>query len=409
MENLHNATCNLKRLLARPKAHDPKSGPILLHVSTLQRAIEIFAFSKNSVANNWTKKTNKQRLYNFGWFSSSMEKRIIDISKNNYRITYNSTRFFFPVNETIVGAHFDEPINAINVILPSILDAVSEKVRFMDAQQGQMLAASSLKLAERFNETLIMRTTARELLLGRKSVFLQKAAKLAQAFSDEPMAPGMRDDGLFGLITTQNNTLIGPYETYSGYGETVESLGNIISVQGKQRSPFYNGTCSKLQVSAGELRPFPLKLNQTLEMYRAEFGRIVHLKPTGFRKIKEGPAITYVFGEQDFTAPLGDPKRDCYCVNGTMDNYCSLNGVIEMGPAVNYAPLIFSTNVYDIDDKIKSSIGNWSPDLISSHVDSLPDSDITNQFLILRQLGIPIKVDLTVTIFIKVARNPKSK
>lgn len=340
-----------------------------------------------------------------------MEKRIVEISKNNYRIAYNNTRIF-KFNQSSVGDNFDEPMYGLNALLPSVLDGVTERVKSMDAQQAMMLSMSAIKMAEKFNETLLLRTTPRELLLGRKSVFLQKALKLAQTFSGGESTPmdSLPTDGTFGLVKNQNDTLFGPIEVYSGHGETVDSLGNIIRVQGRQRSPYYSeGACSRIQVSAGELRPFPIALNQTLELYRPEFGRVLHLRPTGVHKIREGTGLSYVFDEADFKAPFGDPRRDCYCLNATVGNYCSLNGAIELGPAASYAPIIFTIPSVEPDPAIRQSIANWSPELFDNHVNSVPDSDKTCHFLILRALGIPIKADFTAILYMRVARTNRTK
>lgn len=338
-----------------------------------------------------------------------MEKRIIELSKNKYRITYNQTRIY-SLNSSTVGANFDAPMVGLNAILPSVIGAVSERSRGMEQQQAAVFVTTAVRLAEKFNETLLRNTTAREILVGRKSVFLDRMGKLA-ATMGEDLGDRFPKNGVFGLIASQNGTLTGPMEVYTGYGETSSLLGNVIAFQAKQRSAHYSGPCGRIQSSAGELRPIPLDFNQSLELFRPEVGRVLHLRPTGVQKMREGLGICYVFDEMDFSSPLAsnDPKRTCYCVNRTNDNYCSLNGVIEMGPVQSFAPLIFSLNTLEPDRRIRDSIANWDPDLINSHVDSIADGNKSCQLVILKMLGIPIQVEMTAILYVKVERNNFSK
>lgn len=332
---------------------------------------------------------------------SRIEKKIIEISSNKFRITYNSSRIF-SVDESNFGP-VDEPLNVLNPIVPSLIENLRNRESEMDASDIKIMFMTMSKLQEKHNETLIINSTARELLLGRKSSFLQKLSGLSKTFGEDmPLA-----DGRFGYISSQNATSVGPIEIYTGYQDTVDSLGNLISYQGKQKSTVFKGRCSRIQTSVGELRPSPIASNQTLEMFRPEFGRILRLKPTGTRRLPEGNAISYVFSEDDFQSPQKDPERQCYCIQGLRDNYCSLNGALELAPVARYAPIVISLNHLELDPKITNSVEDWDAQLTDSNIDTEPQVDKSSQMLILKSLGIPIHLDFTVIFFIKVVREER--
>lgn len=333
-----------------------------------------------------------------------MEKRIIELSQNKFRVTYNTTRFY-SYNESTIG-NLDVPITVISPIFPSIVENLLFREPSLDQTESKAAFGTVEKLAEKYNETLLMNATPRMFILGTVSKFLRKMKVVVATLGEDASSLG---DGMVGLMPMLNGTLSGPFEIYTGYQATVSSLGELISFQGKQRSAVYQGKCGRIQTSIGELRPAPIELNRTLEMFRPEFGRVMHLRPTGVRRIREGTAIPYVLAEDDFRAAQDDPERQCYCINGTKDNYCSLNGALELAPVSHNAPIVMTMAHLELDPKITKGIENWDSRLIDSNIDSEIEVDKSCQFLILRSAGIPIQFDMTVVLFLKVVREPRFK
>lgn len=212
-------------------------------------------------------------------------------------------------------------------------------------------------------------------------------------------------DNVFGYLAVMNNTWMGPYEVYTGYQASMPSLGDLISFKGKRRLTEFRGRCNRLQASAGELRPMPLEADKRLEMFQPNFCRIVHLRPTGQRKLREGLAYSYVFAEEDLLSARLNPDNLCYCLNRTADDYCSLNGVLELAPCSSFSPLILAMSHIEIDPNITSSLNNWDSELIESSLELQPPPDNKAQLLILKRIGVPIHLDLTYVLFMRVKRD----
>lgn len=358
-------------------------------------------------------------------FRSRSEKTIIELSANKYRIIYNFTRhvrfneseheLFYeqwknsPTSNTnnAVLTKIDDNLMLINAPFATMLEASRELASKADPQTKPMLFGAANRLAEKFNETLVMNMTARQALMGRKLTFVEKARKMIETFGIENKLPNVLDNDIFGYVAIQNGTQNGPYEIYTGYQASMSSLGDIISYQGKRRYTEYRGKCNRLQASAGELRPIPIIENQVLEMSVPGFCRILHLYPTGIRKLREGLAIAYTHHINDFKNHTYNRDNECFCVNGTVDNYCSLNGALELAPCSYYSPIVLTTNTIEPDPKITSSIADYEPELLISDVDSVPKADNQAQLLILKRIGVPVKGDLTYTLFGKVTRDSK--
>lgn len=301
----------------------------------------------------------------------------------------------------------DDNLTLLNAAFATIAEASRELASKGDEESNRMLFASSNRLTEKFNETLLLNITARQALLGRKLMFVQKARKMIETFGIDQKIPNIGNNDTFGYVAILNNTLFGPYEIYTGYHESMSSLGDIISYQGKRRYSEYRGKCNRLQASAGELRPMPILDGQILEMSTPGFCRTVRLAPTGWRKLREGVAISYTHHINDFKNSSYNPDNECFCVNGTADNYCSLNGALEIAPCSYYSPIVVTTSIIEPDPRITTSIADFEPELLISDIDSVPKADSQAQLLILRRIGVPVKADLTYTLFAKVIRDPK--
>lgn len=275
---------------------------------------------------------------------------------------------------------------------------------------------------EKFNETLFLNLTARQALLGRHVPFLSKVKKMIATFGLDINLPEVLDGDIFGYLALQNNTNSGPFEIYTGYQASMPALGDLISYKGKRRGTEFQGKCNRIQTSIGELRPMPIMSDQILEIWQPQLCRILRLQPNKEKLMREGMAIAYSFAEKDFMSGLDNPDNSCYCINRTttmsqannnnnnlIDNYCSLNGALELAPCSYYSPILLTVNNIEPDQRITDSIGNWEPEMRDSQVELLKGPDKMSQFLILKRIGVPISGDITLTLFMKVVRDPSFK
>jgi len=356
-----------------------------------------------------------------------MEKRVVELSQNKYRVTYNSTRFS-SLDETFGNSAelLDEKLSLINPLYGAISEGVRAMTAEADAQQRNLMVSTLNKIMERFNETLVVRLTPREALVGIQMPIIKKLTKMAQTFGMEGgQIPDLGTrDGLFGYVAIRNGTWSGPFEIYTGYQETAKSMGELISYKGKRRLTYYEGKCNRLQASVGELRPMPIDPRQTLELFNPSSCRIVQLKPTGVQKMREGLAIGYVIAPESLASAEQNPDNRCYCTSKSspsasslepsgsnmslmpVDDHCSLNGVIDLAPCSFNAPFLLATSSVPLDQRIMDTIKDFEAEMLRGDVDSLVQPDDKVQLLILKRIGVPVHADITMTLLMKVLRDP---
>lgn len=327
---------------------------------------------------------------------------MLETSANKLRLFYNSTRFYY-LNES--SPDLDQPLQLLNPIYATLAENIRATSGELDKQNLQMLISSVNRLAERFNESLLTNQTAREALVGRRCLLIEKARKLASTFGFDPKIPPELNADRFGYVGLVNASWLGPFEIYTGYQISQPSLGELISFKGRRRMVEFEGRCNRLQSSAGELRPMPLKDRQVLEMFSPSLCRIVRLLPTGERKQREGQTVSYAFAADDFASAQKNPENQCFCINSTADNYCSLSGVVELAPCSYYSPIVVNMAGLELDKRITDSIANWDSELVSSELESIGKPDLSCQLLLQKRVAIPIRGDITVTIFMKVQRD----
>ena len=333
----------------------------------------------------------------------------MNLSANKFRVTYNATRYS-QLNESYSSDLLDQPLTMMNPLVVSIIEGMRVYSGEMDAQTRGIAGGTVNKLLERYNETLVFNLTARVALMGREIPIAEKLKRMAKAFGMDSKLPDIPTNTKFGFASLSNGTWQGPYEVYTGYQETARSLDELISYKGKRRLDYYEGKCNRLQTSAGELRPMPVDPDKQLEMFQPNFCRIVHLKPTGVHKLREGQAISYVVAPEDFLSAASNPDNRCYCTNTSqLDNHCSLDGVIELAPCSFNSPVMVTMSHIGLDPKITNTIQDFEPDMLRGDVEELASGDDEAQMVILRRVGVPIKVDITLTMFMKLIRDPSFK
>lgn len=338
------------------------------------------------------------------------------------------------LNESSSRDQLDRPITVANPFYASILEGVRANAAEMDTQTRAIAYGTIARLTDRYNESILDRnTTARRALLGRPMAIVSKLAKVAQTMGMGERMPELASASasasanpdqppLFGYASLQNDTLVGPFEIYTGYQETARSLGELISYKGKRRLNYYDGKCNRMQASAGELRPMPIEPERRLEMFQPTFCRIIHLEPTGQQKLREGVAVSYTLLADDFASAANNPDNRCFCTNSTGpgapadnanrldDNHCSLDGVIDLGPCSYGAPLLLAPSSLQLDSRIINSLGNdFDPELLHGEMNEIDLADDKSQIVILKRVGVPIRADITMTLFLRLVRDPAFK
>lgn len=336
------------------------------------------------------------------------------MTQDKHRVTYNMTRHI-KLNESFAESNvgLDEPLHLINPIGTSIIGATKGNAELEPEPQTRALMISTMnKILQKYNESIVVNVTAREALTGRAAPILGRLRSMMEMFGVQGVRVPMLDlkENKFGFVMVANNTWEGPFEVYTGYQATAVRLGDLYKYRGQSRQTIYQGRCNRLKASMGELRPIPVGVEQVLEIFMPRLCRIVHLRPVGVQKQREGLAIDYIISPDDFLSADMNPDNRCYCINGTANNYCSLNGVIELGPCAHYAPILIGMNSITPDrrmtDTLQNSLDDYVDELMRNDVSSLP-SNTTNHLLVLRRLGLTIQADMTLIMFVKIEQDSR--
>lgn len=292
-------------------------------------------------------------------------------SDNKFRVTYNSTRYYR--FEDKISPSIDEKLMLVNPVYASMVGALkaygfkqtamqlsSNGTNGTTNQQLEMIYGAANRLTEKFNESLIRPTTPREALLGRKIILLEKVRRMAETFEMKVDMPPPPANDTIGYVSSYNGTWQGPYEIWTGYKSSRTSLGDIVSWEGKKRLPWYPDKCGRLQSSAGELRPMPIKDKQKLEMFVPALCRVIQLEPVSKRMRAEGEVIKFNISPESFSNRTKNPENSCFCtkVNPKFD-HCSLNGAVEVAPCFLEMPMVVTTAGIEMDPRISETIDNW--------------------------------------------------
>lgn len=336
-----------------------------------------------------------------------------NLTQDKMRVTYNQTRHF-RLNESFSESNvgLDEPLHLLNPVGATIVGATRGNAQFEEPQTQAVMYGTMNKLLIKYNESLVLNTTARQALLGRPAPILGRLRSLIDTFGVKGVRVQMLEmrDNKFGYVHVNNGSWDGPFEVYTGYQASAGHLGDLNRYEGRQRQTIYQGKCNRLKASLGELRPIPVGKNQPLEIFMPRLCRVVHLVPLGVLKQREGLAIDYIISPADLLSADANPDNRCYCVNGTANNYCSLNGIIELGPCAQHAPVLLGLSSIAPDQRVMDTVANSNDDyvdeLLRNDVSALP-ANTSNHLLVLRRLGLTIQADITMTLFIKLEQDAR--
>ncbi|KAG9510679.1 Sensory neuron membrane protein 2, partial [Fragariocoptes setiger] len=292
--------------------------------------------------------------------SARPSKKIIGYSANKYRVFYNFTRYFKLVESE--SADLDEPLYVINPLYASASGAAPILARTASADMQPMIFVSLNRVADKFNESLIMKTTPRDALLGRKVKMLSAMKKMAATFDiDSPLTKKMPPNDTVGYIHIMNGTYSGPYEVYTGYGASRDLLGEVVSFEGRTEFPWWKGHCRQLQGSAGELRPMPINSTKRLGILVPQSCRLLQLEPVEVIERIEGRTIVYRFAQDSFRSATSNPMNRCFCVDDDPKghDHCSLDGVLDLSQCSDGAPILLNMGGISIDQKIIDTFDGW--------------------------------------------------
>jgi hypothetical protein len=341
-------------------------------------------------------------------YNTTLVRDRIKFSPDGEKVTFDSSRKLSIDEEH--SANFDEKIWLINPIIPSTANVVKslvlDRIPFRRMVEPVVFNAVNL-LLDNFKERLVMRTTARSLLEGRKVEMLEAIQGLADRFGAGTLVPPGPPQNIFGIAYIQNQ-LVDNYELWTGVGKTRDKFAEVAKFRGKDRLDVWSGKCNAITGTNGELhKPF-VKVGQPLRIFLGPICRSFNLDPAS-----EGPVLTksglmaleYELTGRLFQGSRTNPSNKCFCKDArTYD--CQYDGLMSMGPCFFDAPIFFTRGQFKgVDPKISNLIDSESTKYLNrSQEDSLLPSD--QVFKVEPITGTILGVDLALMGTIKVVRQP---
>lgn len=211
---------------------------------------------------------------------------------------------------------------------------------------------------KRFNETLFVKRTAREMLFDGYQVPLMKTfIGIAEKFGIEiPNAP---EDGKFGLMIGRNGSDDGEWYINTGKYDLAE-LSTIKTWNNKTDYSCWgsNGNCNKIKGTEGSMFPPPITSSSKPEVFCADLNRSIIT--TYKRKIVDHGVTRYRFSvpKSSFGAPLTEPRNECYCTKRNIaqkERFCSLDGILDLGSCNQGLPAVISCPHFFMADYLLSA------------------------------------------------------
>lgn len=288
-------------------------------------------------------------------FNTYLVRKNVMFMKESERVQFESSRKLVPINGT---ADLDEKMWLINPILPSTLRSVKmlllDRVPFQRLTEPIVLNSVNL-LLDNFKERLIMRTTPRTILMGRKVELLESLSGLAGRFGLSALVPPGPPKNTFGLAFHQNETTE-KVEIWTGLGQSKDRFAEVSKWEGKARLELWRGKCNTINGTNGELyKPF-LEEGKAIRIFLGPLCRSLLLEPAGEGSVVTASgirALEYELSPRLYMGARNNPANKCFCEN-TRAYDCQYDGLIRMGPCFFDAPLFFSrANMKGVDERIK--------------------------------------------------------
>jgi hypothetical protein len=331
-------------------------------------------------------------------------------SRDNYMFTEEGERVQYETKK-IIGldeensANMDEKMWLINPVLLSAVRMVQSTVidRMPFSRLAEPLIFNVLNMAfDDFKERLILYTTPRKMLMGRRISIFDQISSLGIRFGMRTLLPG----NIFGLVLGQNKTTYSA-EIWTGVGKTKERFADVAKYKGRDRMDVWrSGRCNKIVGTNGELyKPFPKK-GKRIKVFIGGLCRSITLDPTSNDTVTTGSGIKayeYEISKRMYLGARSNPANECFCEDHrTYD--CQYDGLLSMGPCYSGAPLYFAQgNFKDVDPKIRDLV-NWRSMLNSNKTSdklSLPDKQYVRMDPI---TGVVLEYEMTMMALFKVVR-----
>lgn len=141
-------------------------------------------------------------------FDAWLRRDDVEFKREGEKLSFNGGRILVP-KET-KEPDWDEKMWLINPIIPStamqVRSMVIDRVPFKRITEPVVFNAVNL-LLEQYKERLLMRTTPRSILMGRRVNMLDAISTLAARFGLETLVPPGPPQNTFGLAFVQNHTI----------------------------------------------------------------------------------------------------------------------------------------------------------------------------------------------------------
>lgn len=248
------------------------------------------------------------------YYNTKLVRDNINFEKKGEKVKYDSHRKL-ALDES-KSANLDERMWLLNPILPgalrSIRKMVVDRLPFQRVSEPIVFNAVNVVL-DQYKERLIMRTTPRALLEGRKVYLLEMLISVADRFGLSTLVPPGPPQNVFGLAFVQNET-VDPMELWTGVSPTEDKFGLVSKWKGKPNVSVWQGKCSVINGTNGELYQPLMEEGKSVRIFLAPLCRSFLVDPVG-----EGMQMTmsgikaneYEFTPRLYMGARNNPSNRC--------------------------------------------------------------------------------------------------
>lgn len=277
----------------------------------------------------------------------------IVLANSSERVNYH-THLELHLREEL-SADVDENIWMLNPIVPGtvkiIRKIVLDRVPFKRLSEPLVFNVINVML-DTYKERLIVRTTPRIALEGRKIELLELVTSMADRFGLSSLIPPGLPDNIFGFAHVQNTT-VDVIEVYTGVGKTKDRFAEVSRWREKPQVEFWQGKCGKIAGTNGELYKPYVNTSKPIQIFFGLLCRTSHVVP-----LSKEPDVTeigvpvweYELSQNLYTGARTNPQNRCFCED-TRTYDCQFDGLLSMGPCFYDTPIYFARPNFKGADK----------------------------------------------------------
>lgn len=212
------------------------------------------------------------------------------------------------------SADLDESFWMLNPIVPGVLKTVRsmviDRVPFQRVTEPVVFNSVNV-LLDNFDERLLVKTTPRKLLEGRKVEMLELLIALADRFGLKSLLPPGPPNNIFGLAYVQNETT-DHLEIWTGV-EAPEKFGDVHSWRGKTSMDIWKGKCNTIRGTNGELHKPLIQKGKPLKIFLPQLCRSLNLDPISEPVVLPNglEGIEYEISQRLFLGARSNPGNKC--------------------------------------------------------------------------------------------------